>query len=389
MSVTYAGAAFRGALPRAVGGVAANAVLRRCGAAPCPPGNCDHDDKLRRSPAGPGPTNVPRLVHDVLSTPGERLNASVRSYFEPRLGHDFGRVLVDIEPSAAESVRAVGAQAYTVGQHVESGAGVYAPGTAEGRRLIAHELTHTRQQRDATLRMAAALPVGAVDDSAEREADQVAAAVEGGGPYLPVPWGPGGQVATGPPPRPAPHGFGHDFSWVPIHIGVHQAPAAAPWLWALSGEKPCSPTWFGETSPEVDDKGRFTGQLIVKLNDAELKDPCVRACVQEHEQVHVERLTPIVKRIAACDREAGDHPEKAGRCNAMATRDLAAEHAPGECAAYRRSFTCLTLKLLDPASPCSKSPGKEEIQKHRGYEGCEMRNYCTSAGTRELGVPNA
>ncbi len=111
--------------------------------------------------------------------------------------------------------------------------------------------------------------------------------------------------------------------------------------------------------------------------------------MRQHEQVHVERLTPIVAKIAACDRDAGDDPKKSGDRNVMATRELNAELEPGECAAYRQSFTCLTLSLLDRASPCSREPSRSEIQKHRGYEGCELRNHCTEAGTPELGVPNA
>jgi hypothetical protein len=194
----------------------------------------------------------------------------------------------------------------------------------------------------------------------------------------------GGVVAAAPAAVVSP--FGHDFSRLRIHDG--NRPTATP-----KGAQPppsCSPTWFGSTDPEVDPAtGKFTGKVTSRLNDAVLKDPCVRDCVREHEDVHVRRLTPIVERIHRCDVAAGDDWDKIGQCNAMATKSLADEHAPGECAAYRRSFTCLTLKLLDPASPCSKSPSKEEIQKHRGYESCEMRNYCASAGTPELGVPNA
>ncbi len=41
------------------------------------------------------------------------------------------------------------AHAYTVGNDVVFGAGRFAPGTNEGRRLIAHELTHVVQQSGA------------------------------------------------------------------------------------------------------------------------------------------------------------------------------------------------------------------------------------------------
>lgn len=49
---------------------------------------------------------------------------------------------------AAESARAVNARAYTVGQDVVFGTGQYAPGMSEGRRLLAHELTHVVQQQN-------------------------------------------------------------------------------------------------------------------------------------------------------------------------------------------------------------------------------------------------
>ena len=157
-----------------------------------------------------------------------------------------------------------------------------------------------------------------------------------------------------------------------------------------SGESDCSPTWFGETAPEVDAAGgSFTGKLTVKYNDPELKSPCVRSCVEEHEAVHVEHLTPIVKKIRDCDVAAGDDWDKKGKCNLMATRELEAIRKRSECEAYRKSFTCLTLKVLDSKSPCSKPPHREEVQKHRGYEACELKRHCAAAGTPELGIPNA
>ena len=48
---------------------------------------------------------------------------------------------------AAEAAYAVNARAFTVGRDVVFGAGQYAPGTSEGKQLLAHELTHVVQQR--------------------------------------------------------------------------------------------------------------------------------------------------------------------------------------------------------------------------------------------------
>ena len=68
---------------------------------------------------------------------------------EQRFGHDFSRVRVHSGAAAEQSARDVNANAYTVGHNIVFGAGRFAPGTHEGRRLIAHELTHVVQQSGA------------------------------------------------------------------------------------------------------------------------------------------------------------------------------------------------------------------------------------------------
>lgn len=91
---------------------------------------------------------------------------------EPCFGRDFSRVRVHTDAKAAESARAVNALAYTVGHDLVFDAGQYAPQTMEGRRLIAHELTHAVQQGPATARYP--LEIGQPGDSFEREADVIA-----------------------------------------------------------------------------------------------------------------------------------------------------------------------------------------------------------------------
>ena len=89
---------------------------------------------------------VPPIVNDVLRSPGQPLDAATRAFFEPRFGQDFSRVRVHTDAAAAESAQAVNALAYTVGNQIAFGSGRYAPESLEGRKLLAHELTHVVQQ---------------------------------------------------------------------------------------------------------------------------------------------------------------------------------------------------------------------------------------------------
>ncbi len=102
---------------------------------------------LQHFPAGSTAlSDAPTIVHDVLGSPGRSLEPAIRATMESRLGHDFSRVRVHSDARGAESARAVGAFAYTAGTDVVFAGGRYAPGTATGAELLAHELTHTVQQ---------------------------------------------------------------------------------------------------------------------------------------------------------------------------------------------------------------------------------------------------
>jgi len=100
----------------------------------------------RRAANSNEPTTVPPIVHDVLRSPGQPLDPATLAFTEPRFGCDFSHVRVHTDAKAAESARAVNALAYTMGRDVVFSAGQYAPGTFDGRRLLAHELSHVVQQ---------------------------------------------------------------------------------------------------------------------------------------------------------------------------------------------------------------------------------------------------
>lgn len=103
---------------------------------------------LRRTVAGVGnsaglavPAGLEPQVRRATSG-GEALPATVRAFFEPRFGEDLSLVRIHRDGDAAESARALGAKAYTLGSHIAFSAGRWAPGTDTGDRLIAHELAH-------------------------------------------------------------------------------------------------------------------------------------------------------------------------------------------------------------------------------------------------------
>jgi Domain of unknown function (DUF4157) len=89
---------------------------------------------------------VPCIVHEVLRSPGQPLEARVRRIFEPRFRADFSQVRVHTDPTAAESAHAIDALAYTVGPHIVFREGQFTPGRNAGRRLLTHELAHVAQQ---------------------------------------------------------------------------------------------------------------------------------------------------------------------------------------------------------------------------------------------------
>ncbi len=101
-------------------------------------------------------TELETQVKSLISR-GRPLSKSLRSFFEPRFGVDFGRVRLHADTEVAGMAAAFGARAFTVDSHVVLGAGELAPDSDAGRRLLAHELTHVVQQGAAPLRTAGSL----------------------------------------------------------------------------------------------------------------------------------------------------------------------------------------------------------------------------------------
>jgi hypothetical protein len=121
--------------------------------------------------SGSARTYAPPLVHDVLRQPGQPLERGARAAMESRFGRDFSAVRVHTGADAERATTAVGADAWTVGRHIAFRHPHIAP------RLLAHELGHVVQQRNAEAAVGGALEIGETHDHFERDADAGATAV--------------------------------------------------------------------------------------------------------------------------------------------------------------------------------------------------------------------
>ncbi|MGB1251308.1 MAG: eCIS core domain-containing protein [Candidatus Promineifilaceae bacterium] len=77
---------------------------------------------------------------------GEPLSESSQEFFGSRMGADFSDVRIHRDASSAELSTDLNARAFTVGNNIAFNSGEYNPDTPDGKRLLAHELTHTVQQ---------------------------------------------------------------------------------------------------------------------------------------------------------------------------------------------------------------------------------------------------
>jgi hypothetical protein len=137
--------------PAAVVSADAQVLLRKCpcegSGERCAACSGERDDALqRKATSAVTPTEAPPIVHDVLASPGQPLDAATRAFMEPRFGYNFSQVRVHTDAKAAESASSVNARAYAVGNNLVFAAGEYGPGTNTGQTLLSHELAHVMQQ---------------------------------------------------------------------------------------------------------------------------------------------------------------------------------------------------------------------------------------------------
>ena len=130
---------------------------------------------LQRSSTAAAPTEF-----DAIPTAhGEPLDVASRRPLEAHFGADLSDVCVHTGSEAEKSATSLYALAYTSGRDIYFGAGMYAPASDSGRRLLAHEVAHVVQQGSGkepsiATKSSSGVKIGAPDDMLEGEADRAA-----------------------------------------------------------------------------------------------------------------------------------------------------------------------------------------------------------------------
>jgi hypothetical protein len=81
---------------------------------------------------------------------GRPMAQDTLNFFESRFGHDFSNVRIHHDSESGRAASAVNAKAFTHKNNIVFGKGQYNPNSFEGRKLLAHELTHVIQQGKST-----------------------------------------------------------------------------------------------------------------------------------------------------------------------------------------------------------------------------------------------
>jgi hypothetical protein len=77
---------------------------------------------------------------------GRPMEPAIRGWMEQRFGVSFAAVRIHTDSQAIRLCNELGAHAFAYGSHIFFNAGKYDPESTEGKRLLAHELTHVIQQ---------------------------------------------------------------------------------------------------------------------------------------------------------------------------------------------------------------------------------------------------
>ncbi len=90
--------------------------------------------------------NVANGVKGLNKEGGRPMDKSTKSFMENRFGADFSNVRIHNNAKSAAMSEAIQAKAFATGNNIYFNSGEYQPDSRSGKKLLAHELTHTIQQ---------------------------------------------------------------------------------------------------------------------------------------------------------------------------------------------------------------------------------------------------
>lgn len=164
---------------RAVAATLGGGAVQRAVAPPAPIEEEQLEDEKVVNRSADGVDSVAGPVHadvagriDAARSSGGSLPDGVRNQMEAGFGTSFADVRVHTGAESDELNQSLQARAFTTGNDVFLRGDAPGAGTADGQRLIAHELAHVVQQR--TEPGGGAMRVGRSDDPAEAAADRAA-----------------------------------------------------------------------------------------------------------------------------------------------------------------------------------------------------------------------
>ena len=149
-------------------------VARKCA-------SCAEDEIVHRKAAPSGGGELAEALPELRGSQAQALPGALRSDFERFFDTDFSSVRVHAGAPAAQASAALNAQAFTRGRDIYFAQGEYRPESTEGKKLLAHEITHVAQNASEGSR-ARARPAAAIQRQLYGWVDPL---VEGGGRFAP------------------------------------------------------------------------------------------------------------------------------------------------------------------------------------------------------------
>ena len=108
----------------------------------------EEEEEVQTKSKGDGATASPGLASQLgqKKGKGQAMPRETTHLMSQAFGHDFSQVNIHTDTDAVQMNKGLGAKAFTHGSDIYFNKGEYNPGSPEGKRLLAHELTHVVQQ---------------------------------------------------------------------------------------------------------------------------------------------------------------------------------------------------------------------------------------------------